>query len=106
MMLLPCPWCGYRNVSEFAYGGELVSRPDPATTTREEWRAYLYLRDNPAGLLAEGWYHRAGCRKFFQAVRDTTDNTVLETSRLSDKTGAADSVGGVAPRLDNDGAAV
>ncbi len=106
MMLLPCPWCGYRNVSEFAYGGELVTRPDPATTTRDEWRAYLYLRDNPAGLLREGWYHRAGCRQYFQAVRDTTDNTVLQTSRLPDATGAADSVEGAVHRLDNDEAAV
>lgn len=81
MMHLPCPWCGYRNVSEFAYEGELVERPDPATTTPEEWRSYLYLRANPAGRLEEGWYHRAGCRRFFVAVRDTTDNTVLETRR-------------------------
>ena len=106
MMLLSCPWCGYRNVSEFAYGGELVTRPDPATTTRDEWRTYLYLRDNPAGLLEEGWYHRAGCRQYFHAVRDTTDNTVLRTSRLSDATGAADSVEGAVPRLGIDGAAV
>lgn len=81
MMQLPCPWCGYRNVSEFAYEGELLTRPDPATTTPQEWRAYLYLRANPAGRLEEGWYHRAGCRRYFEAVRDTTDNTVLETRR-------------------------
>jgi heterotetrameric sarcosine oxidase delta subunit len=81
MMHLACPWCGYRNVSEFAYLGELLERPDPATTTPEEWRSYLYLRSNPAGRLEEGWYHRAGCRRYFEAVRDTTDNTVFETRR-------------------------
>jgi sarcosine oxidase subunit delta len=79
VMHLACPWCGYRNVSEFGYLGELRERPDPATTTPEEWRAYLYLRRNPAGRHDEGWYHRAGCRKYFEAVRDTTDNTVSET---------------------------
>lgn len=81
MMLLACPWCGYRNVSEFASMGELLERPDPATTTPEEWRSYLYLRSNPAGRVEEGWYHRAGCRRYFEAVRDTTDNTVFETRR-------------------------
>ena len=106
MMLLPCPWCGYRNVSEFAYGGELVSRPDPATTTAEEWRAYLYLRNNPAGLLEEGWYHRAGCRRYFEAVRDTTDNTVLETRRPSDAAVAAHTTEDAVHSLDSDGASV
>ena len=79
MMHLACPWCGYRNVGEFGYLGELRERPDPSTTSPEEWRAYLYLRRNPAGRLEEGWYHRAGCRRYFEAVRDTTDNTVFET---------------------------
>lgn len=83
MMQLACPWCGHRNVSEFRYMGELLDRPDPATTTREEWRSYLYMRRNPAGRLEEGWYHRAGCRQFFEAVRDTTNNTVFETRRPS-----------------------
>lgn len=107
MMHLPCPWCGYRNVSEFAYEGELVKRPDPATTTPEEWRSYLYLRANPAGRLEEGWYHRAGCRRYFEAVRDTTDNTVLETRRP----GHASTVEGASTQADSvahstDGASV
>lgn len=79
MIQLRCPWCGYRNVSEFHSMGELTSRPDPASTTPVEWRSYLYLRQNPAGRLQEGWYHRAGCRRYFHAIRDTTDNTVFGT---------------------------
>lgn len=79
MIELPCPWCGYRNVSEFHYLGEQTLRPDPATTTPEQWRGYLYLRLNTAGPLHERWYHRAGCRRYFEALRDTTDNTVFET---------------------------
>lgn len=81
MIQLPCPWCGYRNVNEFAYLGESAHRPDPATTTPREWRTYLYMRANPAGPLTERWYHRAGCRKFFEAVRDTRDNTVQQTRK-------------------------
>ena len=46
MILLPCPHCGPRNVSEFHYVGELSQRPEPNGTNPEEWRAFLYLREN------------------------------------------------------------
>jgi heterotetrameric sarcosine oxidase delta subunit len=76
MIILPCPWCGDRNVSEFRYTGELVSRPDPATVTPPQWRDYLYLRGNRRGWVTEWWYHRAGCRQYFTIDRDTaTDET-------------------------------
>jgi heterotetrameric sarcosine oxidase delta subunit len=70
-------------VGEFAHQGEAVPRPDPRVATPEQWRAYLYVRDNPAGPVRERWLHRAGCRRFFDAVRDTTDTTVLETVGLN-----------------------
>jgi len=76
MIALPCPWCGDRNVSEFRYVSEVVSRPDPATATPQQWRDYLYLRGNARGWVTEWWYHRAGCRQFFTLDRDTrTDET-------------------------------
>jgi sarcosine oxidase, subunit delta len=76
MIMLPCPWCGDRNVSEFRYAGELVPRPDPATVTPPQWRDYLYLRGNQRGWVAERWHHRAGCRQYFTIDRDTaTDET-------------------------------
>lgn len=71
MMLLRCPWCGARDGSEFRYVGELVPRPDPATTTARQWRDYLYLRSNRRGWVTETWYHRAGCRRYFTIDRDT-----------------------------------
>lgn len=76
MVLLPCPWCGPRNVSEFAYVGEAASRPDPATATRREWRDYLFFRENPCGWVRENWYHRMGCRRFLSVERDTATNAV------------------------------
>ncbi len=76
MMLLPCPWCGDREASEFRYVSELVPRPDPGTATPRQWRDYLYLRDNRRGWVTERWYHRAGCRQYFTVERDTiTDQT-------------------------------
>lgn len=91
MILLPCPWCGHRNVTEFHYLGEVVPRPDPQKTSPEEWRTYLYLRSNPAGRLHETWYHRAGCRRYFEAERDTRDNTVLGTWAPGSRQSAAGS---------------
>ena len=74
--MLPCPWCGDRNVSEFGYAGEVTERPDPGAATPEQWRDYLYLRGNELGWVTECWYHRAGCQRYFAIERDTgTDET-------------------------------
>jgi heterotetrameric sarcosine oxidase delta subunit len=77
MMQLSCPWCGPRNVNEFHHDGPLHRRPDPAATTADEWRHYLYIRQNPHGVVEERWYHAAGCRKFLIVKRDTRTNTVI-----------------------------
>jgi sarcosine oxidase, subunit delta len=76
MILLPCPWCGPRNVEEFAHLGELTARPEGSGTTRQEWRSYLYLRANPCGWVREQWYHRAGCRRVLAVERHTLTNAV------------------------------
>jgi sarcosine oxidase, subunit delta len=79
MILIPCPWCGPRNASEFYYVGERNHRPDPAAAEPEAWRTYLYLKDNPAGWVTENWMHRAGCRQYFIAERHTVSNEVRAT---------------------------
>ena len=81
MILLPCPYCGPRNASEFRYVGELSTRPDPNSTSLEDWRAFLYTRVNPAGWTTETWFHRAGCRQHFVVERHTVTNEV-RASRL------------------------
>lgn len=81
MILLPCPWCGPRNVSEFRYVGEAKGRPDIASVTPAVWRDYLYTHANPAGWVRENWYHRSGCRQFFGAERHTVSNEVRSTWR-------------------------
>ncbi len=69
----PAPWCGPRDEAEFHYGGQAhVPYPDdPSALTDQEWARYLFFRDNPKGPFAERWSHAAGCRKWFNAVRDT-----------------------------------
>ena len=83
MILLPCPYCGPRNASEFHYVGELSTRPAPSTTAAEGWRTFLYPRTNPAGWTTETWFHRAGCRQHFVVERHAVTNDV-RASRLPD----------------------
>jgi sarcosine oxidase, subunit delta len=83
MILLPCPYCGPRNVSEFHYVGEVSERPDANETGVEEWRAFIYTRNNPAGWTTETWFHRAGCRQHLVTERHTMTNEV-RASRLPD----------------------
>lgn len=73
MMLISCPHCGPRDEVEFAYGGQAhVPYPDdPYALSDREWAEYLFYRDNPKGRFAEQWHHSIGCRKWFNAIRDT-----------------------------------
>jgi sarcosine oxidase, subunit delta len=80
MILVPCPWCGPRNAEELRFVGDVRARPDPATATPEEWRAYLYLRPNEAGWVTETWYHRSGCQRYFVVERHRVTNE-LRASR-------------------------
>ena len=73
MLLIRCPWCGPRDETEFHYGGAAhVAYPsDPAALSDEAWGRYLFVRENPKGPFAERWCHTAGCRRWFNVVRDT-----------------------------------
>ena len=77
--LLACPNCGEGSVDEFRFGGELMARPLP-DASNEEWAGYFYDRCNVAGVQREWWYHKFGCRKWFEALRDTVTNEVRQTS--------------------------
>jgi heterotetrameric sarcosine oxidase delta subunit len=79
MMLVPCPWCGPRNATEFRYGGAAGVRPDPVSATPQQWREYLYAQRNTLGWSREGWYHRAGCRRYITVERHTGTNEVRPT---------------------------
>jgi sarcosine oxidase subunit delta len=73
MLLITCPYCGPRAESEFSYGGEAhIARPlDTDALTDEQWGEYLFMRKNPKGLHREQWLHAAGCRRWFNAERNT-----------------------------------
>ena len=70
MLLIPCPQCGDRPETEFRNCGEAGLRR-PATADDAAWTAFLYLRRNPRGVLAERWRHVHGCGRFFTLRRHT-----------------------------------
>ncbi len=76
MLLIPCPWCGPRNETEFHYGGQAHLK-DPGQHEQlsdGQWADYLYMRDNPKGWFAERWVHSHGCRRWFNVERHTVTN--------------------------------
>jgi sarcosine oxidase subunit delta len=72
-LLVPCPNCGLREFTEFSFGGETNARPAPDAPV-EQLNRYLFVRRNASGEQQEWWYHRAGCRSWFLAIRDTRTN--------------------------------
>ncbi|SFB43180.1 sarcosine oxidase subunit alpha/sarcosine oxidase subunit delta [Amycolatopsis marina] len=86
MMLIPCPWCGPRNENEYRYGGQAhVAYPaDPHALSDEQWARYLFFRENPKGIFAERWCHTAGCRRWFNVLRDTVTNTIHAAYRIDE----------------------
>ena len=88
MLLVPCPHCGPRNSADLHYVGESHGRrPDPNTATADQWRTYLYTKQNPAGWLRETWYCRSGCRRYFKVERNTATNEFRDPPLPGNKIG-------------------
>jgi heterotetrameric sarcosine oxidase delta subunit len=79
MLLIPCPWCGLREETEFRCGGEAhIARPQqPSALTDEQWADYLFMRSNPKGVHCERWRHVHGCGRWFNLARDTVSDQIL-----------------------------
>src|SRR5688572_12085356 len=86
MFLIRCPYCGERDMSEFAYGGEAhIARPAQSEGMGDaEWADYVFLRNNPKGLLAERWNHQAACRRWFNVVRNTATDDILAVYKVGE----------------------
>lgn len=81
MFVIHCPWCGARDQSEFTYHGEAhITRPqDPHALDDAAWGEYVFFRANPKGMHFERWVHAHGCRRWFNAARDTRDDRIAAT---------------------------
>jgi heterotetrameric sarcosine oxidase delta subunit len=86
MLLIDCPWCGPRDEAEFHYGGQAhVAYPaEPGALSDEQWAEYLFFRENARGQFAERWNHASGCRRWFNAVRNTVTNDFLAVYRIDE----------------------
>jgi methylglutamate dehydrogenase subunit B len=85
-MIINHPLLGPRDSQEFTYLGDasLIERPDwQAADAVDQFYDYLYLRDNPAGLHRELWYHEQGDRSWLVVTRNTLthDITSVEMAR-------------------------
>lgn len=84
-MRLTCPLCGPRDRREFYYYGSdaYLNRPTPEATPAA-WDDYLHLRDNPAGITRDLWYHETGCAQWLCVTRNTVTHEVLGSELVAD----------------------
>jgi sarcosine oxidase subunit delta len=78
MKLMTCPINGPRLISEFAYGGELQTMPDPSSVDDRAWAAYVFNRSGVPGVKREWWCHTPS-GTWFIAERDTVADVILHT---------------------------
>ena len=78
-MRIPCPFCGPRDINEFAYHGDAtLTRPEPGDA--DTMYDYVYLRDNPAGMHKEHWYHSAGCHAWLTVTRNIATHEIIDAT--------------------------
>ena len=87
MLLIECPWCGLRDETEFSCAGEAhIARPlETDKLSDAQWADYLFMRKNPKGEHREQWLHAAGCRRYFNAVRDTVTYQISATYKIGEQ---------------------
>ena len=80
MLLIHCPYCGEeRSELEFRHAGQahVVRASNLTALSDEEFAGFLYIRDNPKGVVFERWRHIHGCGRFFNASRDTVSDKFI-----------------------------
>jgi methylglutamate dehydrogenase subunit B len=77
-MRIPCPLCGTRDRREFYYYGseDYLNRPTDQGSI-DDLDNHLFLRDNPAGMTRDLWYHETGCASWLIVTRNTINHDVL-----------------------------
>ena len=86
-MIINHPLLGPRDAQEFTYLGDasLIDRPDwQADDAAEQFYAYQYLRDNPAGEHRELWFHEGGDRSWLVVTRNTVTHEISNVELARD----------------------
>jgi sarcosine oxidase, subunit delta len=84
MLLINCPYCEEeRPELEFRNMGQahVVRSADIANESDEDFEKFLYIRENPKGVIYERWRHIHGCARFFNAVRNTVSDKFVMVYR-------------------------
>lgn len=86
-MLIDHPLLGPRDAAEFVYLGDasLINRPDPESPTAgDDFHEYMHLRQNPAGVHRELWYHEQGDRSWLVVTRNTLTHAIVQVELARD----------------------
>lgn len=86
-MIIRHPLLGPRDAAEFVYKGDasLMGRPDPnGENAQDAFHDYLYLRNNPAGVHRELWFHEQGDRSWLVVTRDTLTHEITKVELARD----------------------
>ena len=79
-MRITCPVCGERDRREFYYRGAAVALDRPSPDADDDaWADYVHLRENPAGVTRDLWYHESGCNAWIVVTRNTVTHEILGT---------------------------
>ena len=76
MIRIQCPFCGERDHSEFAYGGDGSIVYPALDASAEEWEKAAFQRENIRGLQTETWQSVSGCRQWLIVERDTLTHQI------------------------------
>ena len=86
-MIINHPLLGPRDAAEFVYLGDavMIDRPNGLGEGAEDaMYEYVYLRDNPAGLHRELWYHEQGDRSWLVVTRNTLTHEITQIELARD----------------------
>ena len=51
----------------------------------KDWGEYVFYRNNPKGIFYERWVQSHGCKKWFNAVRNTSTDQILKVYKVNEK---------------------
>lgn len=86
-MIINHPLLGPCDAQEFTYLGDarLIDRPvGMAAGAEAAFLNYAYLRDNPAGLHRELWFHEQGDRSWLVVTRNTVTHEITNVELARD----------------------
>ena len=76
MIRIKCPYCGERDHSEFAYGGDASIDYPKLDASIEDWTKAIFFRENIRGFQKETWHHLNGCRMWLEVERSTLTHEI------------------------------